>query len=256
MDLLVLGCQAGMPSGGRASSGYLLTAGAGRILLDCGPGVAAALSTNGGVERVDAIVITHLHPDHCYDLLPIGTTRLRVTTGRRLPLYAPAGAEAMLARLADVFPLGPEVDTLPRFFDAYSIREYAPGDVYEIAGATVHLVGLRHVVAGCGVRISDGTRVLAYTGDTGLDPNLRVLADGADLLLSEATLAETDLTGYGHLSAADAAAVAANAGVGRLVLTHLTRTDSEWEDARRLDAEHVFAGPVHIAHPGDQFSVG
>ena len=74
MELVVLGCCAGMPGGGQASSGYLVATSRCRILLDCGPGVAVALSAHGGAGGLDAIVVTHLHPDHCYDLLPIGTT--------------------------------------------------------------------------------------------------------------------------------------------------------------------------------------
>lgn len=88
MELVVLGCQAGMPADGRASSGYLVVTSRCRILLDCGPGVAAALSAHGGAGSLDAVVVTHLHPDHCYDLLPIGISRRNAAAP--LPLYVPA----------------------------------------------------------------------------------------------------------------------------------------------------------------------
>jgi ribonuclease BN (tRNA processing enzyme) len=98
MELLVLGCHAGMPAGGQASSGYLVATSRCRVLLDCGPGVAAALSAHGGAGGLDAIVVTHLHPDHCYDLLPIGITLRRATRSAPLPHRAIALAGRGIAR--------------------------------------------------------------------------------------------------------------------------------------------------------------
>ena len=83
MELLVLGCQAGMPADGWPSSGYLVTTPTSRVLLDCGPGVATALSSHGSAGSLDAIVISHLHPDHCVDLCGLYVTRR----------YRPGGAD-------------------------------------------------------------------------------------------------------------------------------------------------------------------
>ncbi|MEV4395296.1 MBL fold metallo-hydrolase [Nonomuraea sp. NPDC049607] len=111
MRLTVLGCRAGMPSHGVASSGYLVTTAGTRLLLDCGPGTATALS---GVTRPDdlsGIVISHLHIDHCYDLLPLGR---RIPSGQltahdtdvrplAIPLHVPAGGRDLLHSLAGLF---------------------------------------------------------------------------------------------------------------------------------------------------------
>jgi ribonuclease BN (tRNA processing enzyme) len=91
---------------------------------------------------------------------------------------------------------------------------------------------------------------LAYTGDTGLTEGLATLAGGVDLLLAEATLDATDNGPHGHLSAADAGAVAAEHGVGELVLTHFTTAEPAVLAARREAAAAVFAGPVRSAQPG------
>lgn len=96
---------------------------------------------------------------------------------------------------------------------------------------------------------------MAYTGDTGPTDALRTLADRVDLLLAEATFAQTDPGDYGHLSAIDAAAVAADAQVGQLVLTHLGSTDPDWVLARRAEADRVFTGPTHVAEPGAHYPV-
>jgi ribonuclease BN (tRNA processing enzyme) len=249
MELVVLGCHAGMPTEGRASSGYLVAGPAGRVLLDCGPGVATALSAHG-TDRLDGIVVSHLHPDHCYDLLPVGTTLLRSRRSRPLPLYAPRGARAMLAGLGRLFPLRRGGGDAVAFHHAFVIEEYEPGDRIELGGYALSLPEMSHAVPTCGVRIGDGSATLAYTADTGPAGSLRELAEGADLLLSEATLATPEAGDYGHLCAAEAARVAAEAGAGRLVLTHLGSTDPEWVRARRNEALRVFDGPVDIARPG------
>ena len=91
---------------------------------------------------------------------------------------------------------------------------------------------------------------------TVLTAALATLAAGADLLLAEATLPETDHGPHGHLSAADAARVAQAAGVKTLVLTHFPSADTEWLLARRDEAARAFTGTIHLARPGVAFEVG
>lgn len=224
-------------------------------MLDCGPGIATALSAAGGAVSLDAIVISHLHPDHCYDLLPIGTAMRRVTGSAPLPLHAPAGTRDMLRKLARVFPLGPAAGRGIAFHDAFALSEYQPGDEVHIGDCTLTMHLLRHAVPNCGIRITAGQATMAYTGDTGPTDAARLLADGAGLLLAEATLADTDTSEYGHLCAADAAAIAARAGAGQLVLTHLGSASPAWAQARLAEARRIFAGPVHLAQPGDRYPV-
>jgi ribonuclease BN (tRNA processing enzyme) len=255
MELLVLGCHAGMPAGGQASSGYLVATGGCRVLLDCGPGIAAALSGHGGAAGLDAIVITHLHPDHCYDLLPIGITVRGAARRAPLPLWVPRGGRALLDGLGGLFPLGRDPRRDVPFQHGLTVREYQPGQVIGIGDCVLSMHGLRHVVASCGVRVQSGPDTIAYTGDTGPDGALVELARGAGLLLAEATLAGPDASDWGHLCATDAAQVAASAGVGQLVLTHLGSADPQWAQARKADAARVFTGPVHIARPGARYLV-
>ena len=253
MYVTVLGCQAGMPDGGRASSGYVVTTASCRLLLDCGPGVATALSGHAGAASLDAIVISHLHPDHCYDLLPVGTTLLR--RGRPIPLYVPGGGGALLAALGSLFPVRAG-GASPPFHEAFSVHEYAPGDMVHMGDCTVTLYELRHAMPNCGVRVHDGTVSLAYTGDTGPTTALLALADQVDLLLAEATMVDGDAGEYGHLSATDAGRLAAEAAVGQLVLTHLFATDADSVRATAAEAARVFSGPVQVAQPGACYRVG
>jgi ribonuclease BN (tRNA processing enzyme) len=257
-----------MPADGQASSGYLVTTEAARLLLDCGPGVATALSAAGGAAGLGGIVISHLHLDHCYDLLPIGKTLLSAHASypdggdhpstvpdglAPVPLLVPSGARAVLDDLAALFPVR-SMPLLDKAFEvAFDVREYEPGTVTRIGDCRIGLHELRHAVPNCGIRMDAPSGSLAYTGDTGTTDALLELADGVDLLLAEASLEHTDPGPHGHLSGADAGRVAAGAGVGGLVLTHFASTDPAWTEARRADAADHFAGPIHIASPGRTF---
>jgi ribonuclease BN (tRNA processing enzyme) len=268
VELEVLGCRAGMPADGQASSGYLVTTEASRLLLDCGPGVATALSAAGGAAGLDGIVISHLHLDHCYDLLPIGKTLLSAHASypdgsdrppavpdglTPVPLFVPSGARAVLDGLAALFPVR-SLPLLDKAFEvAFEVREYEPGTDTRIGDCRIRLYELRHAVPNCGIRLDAPSGSLAYTGDTGTTDALRTLAAEVDLLLAEASLEHTDPGPHGHLSGADAGRVAAGAGAGQLVLTHFVSTDPRWTEARRADAARHFAGPIHVAAPGRRF---
>jgi len=271
MLLTVLGCRQGMPADGQASSCYLVTTGAARLLLDCGPGAALALSAVAHPSELDAIVISHLHADHCYDLLTLGKTLLsgrlrdpaRFPTLRdaarmewpAVPLYVPAGGKARLEILASAFPV-PTVPMLDRSFDvAFEVHEYEPGDTFTVGDCTITMHRTKHSLPNCGSRIVSPDGSLAFTGDTTATPALVDLARDIDLFLCEATLEEPDGTTHGHLSAAEAGETAAAAGAGQLVLTHFITDDETWLKARKADAERAYRGPVHLAAPGRTFDV-
>ena len=262
MQITVLGCRAGMPADGQPSSGYLVRTAGARLLLDCGPGVATALGTHLPPWALDAVVISHFHSDHCYDLLPIGKSLLNqvveVPGGpmrpavdlRPLPLYVPSGAKELFRTWAGLFPVT-TIPLLDKAFElAFDVREYRPGDRFTVGDCRVELHELRHVRPNCGIRLTSPTGTLAYTGDTGPTPALVDLARGVDLLLAEATLAQPDVTGHGHLSGADAGQAAARAGVGRLVLTHFASVEPEWLRGLAKAASAEFDGPVSLAEPG------
>jgi ribonuclease BN (tRNA processing enzyme) len=271
MQLTVLGCQAGMPAGGRPSSGYLVDTATTRILLDCGPGIATALSADGGPDSLDAVIISHLHVDHCHDLLPLGKTLLSAiarypsATGEAdqspaklplLPLYVPSGASPLLLTWASLLTVD-SIPLLDRVFDgAFEVREYKPGDTFTIGDATVELFELRHAKPNCGIRVTSRTGSLAYTGDTGVTDEITRLARGVDLLLAETSLDETDHGAHGHLCAADAARAALAGDAGELVLTHMLSGEETFVKTRVADAARIFPRRVSAAYPGARFPIG
>ena len=270
MQLTVLGCRGGMPANGQPSSGYLVDTGTSRILLDCGPGIATALSAEFDPSTLDAVVISHLHLDHCYDLLPIGKALLSPLAhypGAEdesagpvelplIPLFVPAGARPLLNTWASLFP----VETIPLldrvFGAAFDIREYRADDRMTAGDATLEFVELRHAKPNCGVRVCAPAGSVAYTGDTGVTDALVRLAAGIDLFVAEASLEHTDHGVHGHLCAADAARAAAEAGSRELLLTHFPTADEVWLKARLAEATDLFTGQIHLARPGATYRIG
>lgn len=256
----MLGTRAGVPAAGDPASGYLVTDAEAAVVLDCGPGVTGPLAGAIDVTRLDAVVISHLHSDHCYDLLPLG----KLLTHRRasgdgadpVRLFVPRGGHDRLRQLNELFPVGHAGSPLDRVFDdAFDVHEYTGPGPLDVPGLALHVEPVRHAIACCAVRVESAGASPVYSADTGRCDALVRAAAGADVLLCEATLREPDQTGHGHLSATEAGQAAAEAGVGHLVLTHFTRTDPDWLDALAADAATAFDGPVSIARPGARIAV-
>jgi ribonuclease BN (tRNA processing enzyme) len=195
------------------------TEGSGRILLDCGPGVLARLREREGWPIVDAVVITHFHLDHWGDLVPwVWGTFYGLGRGRAHPeLWLPPDGSQFLAEI------GSHLGFSDMFERAFALREYAEGVPFIAGGFEVTARQLPHYrIVTFGLRVSDGTKTLAYSGDSGPDERLASLAEDADLFLCEATLDRgiDDGEPRGHLSADEALTSAAAANARRTVLIH------------------------------------
>ncbi|MEV4174957.1 MBL fold metallo-hydrolase [Nonomuraea sp. NPDC049709] len=215
MRLTVLGGCGAWPAAGQACSGYLVEEEGFRVFIDPGYATLPRLLELMGAADVDAVLVTHGHPDHCADLNPL--LRARALADEPAPpllVHAPPGAlDAVLA-----------LDK-PRMLAAGLARhDLVPGRPVELGPFRLDTFDLPHHVPNAGLRLTGaGGRVIAYTGDTGPSGELLALAKGADLLVAEATYPERvpdDDAPY-LSSARDAGRTAASAGAGRLLLTHL-----------------------------------
>jgi ribonuclease BN (tRNA processing enzyme) len=211
VNLTVVGCSPAWPNPGRAHSGYLLEHDGGRLLVDCGPGVLARLREAEPWPRVDAIAITHMHLDHCGDLVAWLWGHLHVPKpGAHGPeLWLPPGGRAELKHLGT------------RFDEVFAIREYPDGAPFEAAGFTITPHAVSHYTQPTwGLRVESDGKVVAFSADTGPTDALARLAADADVFLCEATLENGEPEPRGHLSAAEAAAAALAARARRLLLVH------------------------------------
>jgi ribonuclease BN (tRNA processing enzyme) len=211
----VVGSSPAWPNPGSAHTGTLVEADGGRLLVDCGPGVLSRLrEREDDWPHVDAIVVTHCHLDHCGDLVPWLWGRLMGPARNeevRTPLWLPPGGRAAVQALAS----GESLDGV------FAVHEYADRQAFETAGLTVRPIRVAHFDAvAFGVRISDGEKTVAFSGDSGPSTALAELADGAHLFVCEATSPDGVPAGpaRGHLSAAEA--LAAGEGALRVLLTH------------------------------------
>jgi ribonuclease BN (tRNA processing enzyme) len=239
--LTVLGSCGAYPEAGQACSGYLVEHDGFRLLVDLGYAVVPRLFGLITAADVDAVFITHGHPDHCADLNPL--LRARVLGGEALPplpVYALPGAlDAVLA-----------LDRPGMLAGGYVLHELDPGSGLDIGPFGVRTRLLPHSRPNAGVRLEAGGQALAYTGDTGPDDGVIDLARGAGLLLAEASFTDEvpeDLRST--LSSADLQGRQASAaGAGRLLLAHLMPgTDPA---AARAAAGRGYRGEVAVATPG------
>lgn len=232
MRLTVLGACGAWPEPQQACSGFLVEHDGFRLVLDLGYATVPRLLSHVDPGQVDAVVISHGHPDHCADLNPLLRARaLSDDPPAPLPVYAPPGAlDAVLA-----------LDRKEMLAGSYLVHDVVPGTSFSIGPYEVDTRLLPHWLPNLGVRLTAAGRSLAYTGDSGPSYEVVNLARNADLLLAEAThldpVAE-DVRQY-MSSPSVAGRQAEAAGVGRVLLTHL------WPGTDRAQA---------LAEAGAQYS--
>jgi ribonuclease BN (tRNA processing enzyme) len=239
--LTVLGAYGAWPEAGQACSGFLIEHDGFRLLVDAGYAIVPRLLARLAASQLDAVFISHGHPDHCADLNPLLRARaLSDDPPPALPVYALPGAlDAVLA-----------LDRPGMLAHAYALHEFTAGNRLRIGPFDALTQLLPHWVPNAGLRLAAGGRVLAYTGDSGPDPGIASLARGADLLLAEATYPDDvppDAQAY-LSSASQAGRQAARAGAGQLALTHLwPGTDHH---AARAAAAAGYDGQISVATAG------
>ncbi|GAA3539127.1 MBL fold metallo-hydrolase [Amycolatopsis ultiminotia] len=235
--LTVLGSCGAWPEAGRACAGFLLSHHGFHVVLDLGYGAASRLFQHVAADRIDAVIVTHEHPDHLADVSALGRA-WQHATDRRLPLHCTPGT---LHRLAAMEPR-------PHPTEIFDVHEL-DGET-EIGPFRRTTAALPHHVVNRGVRLTTSGYTLAYTGDTGPSPRLAELAQDADVLICEATLQGPPPRDEPRwlMTATEAGRLAATANVGTLLLTHF------WPGSDRAisvaEARAEFDGEVQAADEG------
>ena len=244
MDVTVLGSSGSYPARGNPGSGYLVQAGDTSILLDAGPGVFMALADRVPPESLDAVAISHIHPDHSSDLIALFAYLYQRFEGSvSIPLYGPVGlAEPMAAFL--------HAGADHAFHEVIRFQQVGDGDVVDVAGVALRFGATAHSVPTVATRAEVGGRVVVYSADTGPGGSVPELARSADVLIIEATLeGERGAGSYPyHLTAGEAGAVGAAAGAQRVFVTHIPPSLSRATAV--LEAAAGFGGAVEAALPG------
>ncbi|MCH1867165.1 MBL fold metallo-hydrolase [Nocardioides sp. CFH 31398] len=253
MRLTVVGCSGSYPGPDSPASCYLLEAphddGTGertwRVLLDLGNGALGSLQNFADPLAIDAVLLSHLHADHCLDLCSYHVLRRYHPEGKqpRIPVWGPAGVADRIAR-------GYDLDPDPGMHEDFAFAEYdAAGHDLEIGPFAVRAEPVLHPVTAFALRVTAGGRTLAYSGDTAPCDGLDRAAAGVDLLLAEASFRHADDNPPGiHLTGRECGELADRAGVPRLVITHVPPWYSG--PAARDEALTVYAGDVQVAAVG------
>lgn len=254
MRLTVLGCCGSLPGPDSPSAGYLVQSDGVAIGLDLGNGTLGALQRSLDPFRLDALALSHLHPDHCADvtgLLVYLRYHPRPPDGwTPLPVYGPSETASRIAAASASSEA--ELATM----DLSDVLEFRRlnGSTVHIGRLTLRAALVAHPCEAYGLRVEHGATSLVYTGDSGPCDSLVELAAGADALLAEATWTDDpsrpkDL----HLSGAQAGQLATDAAVGRLLLTHI----APWTDPSAVlaEARRTFDGPVELVAAGRTYDV-
>jgi ribonuclease BN (tRNA processing enzyme) len=251
VKLTVVGCCGSMPGPDSPASCYLVEHDGFHLIMDLGSGAIGALQRHLDLADLDAVLLTHLHGDHCLDVCPLYIARRYAGLRRdsRIPVLGPHGTAARIGAAYDAFG-DPSHDLS---------REFAFGDlatVTEIGPFQVTVARMAHPVPTFGVRLEVDGASLAYSGDTGPTLALVELAHGADVLIAEASDPDVpDRPAALHMCGREAGEIAAQAHVDTLLLTHLP----PWADAEQTLAGAAAAfpdGTVMLAAAGMVVNVG
>lgn len=247
--LYIAGSSSAVPRPGRANSGYLLRAGGMSIAIDFGTGAFSHLREEMDPASLDAVLISHMHADHFFDIVPLRyALRYELERGRPLPIYLPPGGVGIVHHIGN--PLKESDD----FYDGvFNMREYATGEPLNIGSCTVRFAPTVHYIPAFAMQIETPSGVFAYSADTAPCDAVPELASGADLFLCECSLgaAGKEQGQRGHLNAREAGEFAQRAGVKHLVLTHYSaRSDPA---ALHAAAAQTFSGQISVADDGMEF---
>ncbi len=251
MRLTVLGAgPAYTDRDGSSGASYLVESGATRVLLDLGHGSFQRIFREVPPADLDAVFVSHLHPDHFIDLVPFRHyLRYQLDPPRRMRVLGPG----QLAARLDALHAEPGFTTGSLDTEPVGERLHAIGDLEVIAGKVVHTddsYGFRVSSRGDG----DGRPGLVYSGDCGRADDLRPLIRHGDTLLSEVSFGPGPVpSGVFHLDGPAVGRLAASTGVGRVLLTHLQMGFDP--DATVASVRAEYGGPVSFVWPGTRIDV-
>jgi ribonuclease BN (tRNA processing enzyme) len=219
MRLTTIGTGTAAPTPGRVQSGHFVDAGAVRLLLDCGSGVAGRMADLGVPwQEITHVALTHFHADHVVDIPTLFYAwrygQLPPRT-RGISVIGPVGTLRLLSSFAGVFGTG-----LLELGFPISVRELVAGEGITLGDdVTLRCHKVPHTDESVAYSVEHGGRRVVYTGDTGPDESLGRWAEGCDVLLAECSLPES-MAMATHLTPAQCGALGAAARPGVLALTH------------------------------------
>jgi ribonuclease BN (tRNA processing enzyme) len=244
MNLRILGCSGGYPGAGAPTSGYLLTIGQNRILIDCGSGVLAELLKFLPIESLDMIILTHLHDDHISDL-PVLRYALDMNIKRGQPIkpitvYSPKTPVEAFERLSNN-PLLP-------------VSVIDPTVTILLADTLITFHPTFHSAECYGIRVEYNGEVFSYSSDSAYDPLLFGFLRGSDLSILDCGGLDSDgEQDKKHMSPENCFRLYTEFHMKRVVLSHLIPYHSVSDTI--YEASAFGRWPYEIAKTGKIFNL-
>ncbi|HHU62692.1 MAG TPA: MBL fold metallo-hydrolase [Clostridiales bacterium] len=236
MDITVLGKYGPFPRAGGACSGYLLRSEGVNLLLDCGNGVLSRLQQFCDITDLSGIILSHLHSDHISDIMVLryglDILRRKGMWQERMPVFTPIQPEGEYEKMD--------------YRDVFSIMAIGHEMGISIKDLSITFKKMVHPVPTFGVCIKKGSRKLVYSGDTAYSDDLVSFVQGADLFICDGFFLDHEKQDENvpHMTAGEAARIAREGGVKRLMISHLCYKNNEkdyLEEAKRIFDNTIIA---------------
>ncbi len=241
MEIVILGSGTGYPNPRRFPPGLLVRVGAHPLLFDAGSGTLHRLLRAGvDVGTLEYVFFTHMHSDHCADLIPMLQAFALMRRTQPLHVLSSPGFLAYLRAMLDLNPWARP--------SLYELREIdITNGSFGGPGWSVDSAPSGHTPESLAFRVHAEGKTLVYTGDANAVPGLVSFAREADLLIAECSFPDECAEPY-HLTPTSAGALAEEARVKHLVLTHFY-PPCDRVDAASLAAK-VYSGRITVAQDG------
>lgn len=238
MKLTIIGHWGGYPAKGGASSAYLLEKDDFSMMLDFGSSALSKLLQYKNVTDIDAVIVSHYHPDHIADIgvlqHAIYVENLLQQQEKVIDIYGHTENEYEFHKLTH---------------DYTRAIKYRPNDVLQLGPFFIRFLKTNHTAPCYGMRITDGTSTIVYTADSALQEEWIKFSRDADLLLADTNFyADQDGSEAGHMTSEEVGLIANRANVKEVILTHLPHYGNHEQLVE--EAAEQFSGKISLAKEG------
>lgn len=229
MTFTVIGSRSAYPLAGEATSCYLIQEEGVNIVVDLGAGSLSKLQAYIDIEELDALIITHYHPDHFSDIYCLQHAVLIKTQlgimAKKLTIYGPDD---------------------PIYYPQLAYKDYIQSkkldgsSVIHIKDITIAFMETQHCIYGLAVKLIKDKEMIVYTSDSEVTQSLIDFSHGCDLLVCECSLYKPKKGITGHMAIIDVKKLILESSPKRVLITHLPPYG---------DNQDILDGMLDLGHP-------
>jgi ribonuclease BN (tRNA processing enzyme) len=242
MEIIILGSGTFIPDLKRHCSSYLLKSENNLAAFDFGRGaIDGLLRARINLYNLDNIFISHMHGDHSAELISfilfIKYSHEKNRLKKVYKIYGPRGIKKKIMLMLKIFEMS------KKNMERFKIIELKHGKSIHLGKLNVKCFDVKHEGHSLAFRIEEGNKVLCYSGDSSYCKNLIKACKNADIAILDSTLPEKWRVPT-HMTGEEAGRLAREAGVKKLVLTHIAKFYFKYAI---YDAQKHYRGPIILA---------